>query len=320
LEKHTDLQNASLDAKAEQYEQSREKSTLEKLFDQFIREKRYLANLAPRTLDSYTEIFARYLRFVGHDLPTDEILNNYVMGMREAGLSVTTCNISIRSFNSFLTWLHKNGHIPRLRMQQLKGAKRVMKTFSDEQLRVLLSWKPNMKSRNEIRAHVLILFLLDTGCRINEALSLKMSKVNLENLLVTVRGKGNRERTIPISIEMRRTLYRYISKHRQSLFPSEFVFCTSNGTMWTYQNACRELFRICRSLDIDMDNIDGAFHAFRRKFARNYVRQGGNLMYLQQVMGHTTLAMTKEYVTAEEEELQEVQHKTSILGRILGKK
>lgn len=316
MEKHADLQTHSPDAKAREYEETREKSTIETLFEQFIREKRYLANLSERTLHSYGQVFDRWMRFIGTEIPTEENLPNFIMGMREAGLTITTCNISIRSFNSFLSWLFQKGHIPNLRMQQLKDTKKVMRSFTNGHLKVLLAWKPDMSKRNEIRLHVLILLLLDTGIRINEALTLNMNKIDFDNLLITVRGKGNKERTVPISIEMRKTLYRYTSKYRHTLFPSDFLFCTANGTEWSYQNACRELFKVCRKLDIDMDNIDGAFHAFRRTFARNYVKQGGNLMYLQQVMGHTTLGMTKAYVHADEEDLQEVQNKTSILSRL----
>lgn len=316
MKRLSDLSKQSLNAKAREYGESREKSTLEKLFDQFIREKRFLANLSERTLASYKEVFDRWVRFVNHDMPIEENAKNFVMGMREAGMSVTTCNISIRSFNSFLSWLHTNEHAPQIRMQQLKDEKRVMRSFTNGQLKALLHWKPAMNRRNEIRLHVLILLLLDTGIRINEALTLEMSKIDLDNLLITVQGKGNKQRTIPISLEMRKTLYRFITKHQQTIFPNDLVFCTSAGTQWTYQNACRELFKVCRSLDVDMEEIDGAFHAFRRTFARNYVKQGGNLMYLQQVMGHTTLGMTKAYVHADEEDLQDAHKKTSILDRL----
>ena len=71
------------------------------------------------------------------------------------------------------------------------------------------------------------------------------------------------------------------------------MFCGSTGTPWSYQNACRELMKVCRKLEIDLGGVDGCFHAFRRKFARNYVKCGGNVIYLQQVMGHSSLQTTR---------------------------
>jgi integrase/recombinase XerD len=161
-------------------------------------------------------------------------------------------------------------------------------------------------------------FLIDTGARINEALTLEMKNVDFENLIVTVRGKGNKFRTIPISLEMRKALYQYINKYRQSTFPSSYVFCTSSGRVWSYQNARRELTKICDEVGIGIRDIDGFFHSFRRKFARNYIRYSGNVMYLMQVMGHSNIQVTKGYVEADDEELQQVQTRTSMLERLKG--
>jgi integrase/recombinase XerD len=296
-----------------------ETSSVEELFEKFIRDKRYLKNLSERTIDSYREVFGRWIRFVGREMPTASGLEKFVVGMREADFTITTCNISIRSFNSFLSWLHENSHTEeRFKIKQIPGGKRVLKTFSDEDLHKLLDWKPNTKRINETRLQVLLYLLTDTGIRIDEALRLRVDGVDLENLVIKVRGKGDRERVVPISIEMRKVLYRYMDKYRRTTFQSDYLFSCSSGTPWSYQNACRELMKICEGLGIDMKSIDGFFHAFRRKFARNYVREGGNLFYLQQVMGHSSLQTTRGYVSASEEELKEVHKRTGLLGRLTG--
>lgn len=292
-------------------------SEVEEKFTKFIRDKRYLANLSEFTLKSYQQAMDRWVKCIGHEMPNAENIDTYVVCMRESGLSPVTCNISIRGFNSFLSWLHQKGG-EKLRIKPLKTEKKKMRTFSDTQVRDLLSWKPNKHSRNETRIFALMRFMIDTGCRINEALTLEMTKVDFDNLLVTVRGKGNKQRTIPISIDMRKTLYGYIQHHRQTTFPSPYVFCTSSGRVWSYQNARREILNICEKVGIEATSIDGMFHAFRRKFARNYVKFGGNAMYLMQVMGHSTLQMTKAYVEADDEDLQKVHHQTSMLERLKG--
>jgi integrase/recombinase XerD len=292
-------------------------SEVEEHFEKFIKDKRYLANLSELTILSYRLAFRRWVEAVGKEMPNQDNISTYVIGMRERGLSPVTCNISIRSFNSFLSWLAERGG-KTLRIKTLKTEKKKMRTFSDAQIRDLLTWKPNKSSKNEARIFVVLRFMLDTGTRINEALTLEMSKVDLDNMLVTVRGKGNKQRTIPISIEMRKSLYTYMEKHRQSIFPSPYVFCTSNGNPWSYQNARRELLKICEKIGVNVNDIDGMFHSFRRKFARNYVRHGGNVMYLMQVMGHSTLQMTKAYVEAEDEDLQDAHYKTSMLDRLRG--
>jgi site-specific recombinase XerD len=190
-------------------------SEVEEFFEKFIRDKRYLKNISERTISSYREVFGRWGRFVGREMPNVELLEKFVVGTREAGFTITTCNISIRSFNSFLSWLHDNGDAgEHFKIKQIPGGNKVMRTFRDEDLRRLLDWRADSKSRNEIRLRVLIFLLVDTGVRIDEALKLRGDGVDLENLLVKVRGKGNKERIVPISIEMRKVLYRFLDKHR----------------------------------------------------------------------------------------------------------
>ena len=253
------------------------------LFEDFIKEKRYLCNLSERTLNSYrTDMFRRWIRYVG-GMPTQAGINQFIVKMREEGLAISTCNITIRSLNSFLSWLHRNGHIPQnLKAKQLRQERPIMKTFTEAQMKMLLSWKPN-KNRNEIRLHVLMSLLADTGIRINEALTLRLENIDWDNLLIKVMGKGSKERIVPISIELRKVLHRYVTKQRISKHRSPYLLCTATGTQLTYQNIGRIFRALMKSLGIE--GFDSAFQAFRRFFGKIYLKNGGNLVYLQRLFG-----------------------------------
>jgi site-specific recombinase XerD len=67
---------------------------------------------------------------------------------------------------------------------------------------------------------------------------------------------------------------------------------------------------------LGIDDFEGSFHAFRRKFAKSYVKNGGNLFYLMKALGHTTLTMSKKYVEVETEDLQATHARTSLLNRL----
>jgi hypothetical protein len=103
---------------------------IESLYEKFTKEKRFIANLSELTLKSYRQAFDRWLKCMGKIMPTKENVNTYVICMREFGLSPVTCNISIRSFNAFLSWLAERDY-PRIQIKQLRVEKKVMKTFSD---------------------------------------------------------------------------------------------------------------------------------------------------------------------------------------------
>jgi site-specific recombinase XerD len=79
----------------------------------------------------------------------------------------------------------------------------VLPTFTKAQVTRLVNWKPK-KIFWQRRLHLLILFLLDTGCRVDEALSVRVREIDFDNLLLTLDGKGRKQRIVTFSFELRR--------------------------------------------------------------------------------------------------------------------
>jgi site-specific recombinase XerD len=172
-----------------------EKEKINSLFNQYKKDMLYLRNFSERTLIGYQEVFNRWQKYVG-EMPTEKNLSRFVIGMREAGLNTTTCNISIRGFNAFLTWLKDNGHCPQtfangkpFRLKKLPEEKKQLRVFDDADIHKILSFKP--KGKNGHRIYALVCTLIDTGIRINDALNLEVGRVDFDNLTITVtKGKG----------------------------------------------------------------------------------------------------------------------------------
>jgi integrase/recombinase XerD len=279
---------------------------MEELFKAFLKEKQYLKNCSNDTLAYFGYCFKALSKYANQ--PTEGNLRGWVIAMREAGQSVGTINSYARGINSFLSWLHENGHTPtHLKIKPLKQEQRVMRTLSDDDVVKILRWKP--ASFTDCRLHALLCTLLDTGSRIEELLTLKRCDVDMDNLIIKVYGKGSKERIVPMSLELRKILYKFLQSHHDSLaFPSR------SGGRLLYENTRRSFMRLCKKLDIK--DFDGSFHTFRRKFARNYVKNGGNLFYLQKAMGHSKLDTTRKYVEVSTDDLKRVHAETSILSRI----
>jgi len=114
--------------------------------------------------------------------------------MREKGLKATGCNSAIRAINTYLHWANAGSEVKcspackHPKIAQLKEPQLVLPTFTEQQIRLLVAWKPEGKFQQ--RLHLLIMFLLDTGCRITEALTLHVADIDFENLLVTLDGRG----------------------------------------------------------------------------------------------------------------------------------
>jgi integrase/recombinase XerD len=218
--------------------------------------------------------------------------------MREKGRKATGCNSAIRAINAYLKWSGKPGRIPYLKEEQP-----VLPTFTLPQVVLLTRHKP--KTIYQRRLHVIVLTLLDTGCRIDEVLSLRTADVDMDNLLLTVTGKGRKQRRIPFSFELRRVLARY---DRQD----GLLFATREDKKIGRRNVLRDVKILCRRLGFQPP--ERTLHAFRHTFAVNYLRRGGSVFHLQKVLGHSTLEMTMRYANLMTEDLQAVHQKISLLA------
>jgi len=148
--------------------------------------------------------------------------------------------------NAFCRWLHQEGHhAERLELPLLKLEKRVLVTLTDAQMTALLARKPKEFIAN--RLHALIAFVLDTGVRVDEALTVRVSNVDYNNTLVTVFGKGRKGRRVPFSFELRKVLYRYERLRAARCPRCELLFPSLGGTAWDQRNALRGLHLLRKS-------------------------------------------------------------------------
>jgi integrase/recombinase XerD len=279
------------------------------LFERFVREKTYLSNVTPKTVSFYRQSFNAYIKAVGEVMPDRFVLNDFVIKLRERGMSPTGANVYIRGINSFLSWLWENNQLgERLKIKQMKEEQKIIQTYTEAHIKAFVNWKPD--GWYEWRMYALLCTLIDTGARIDrELLPLKREKVDLDNCLIRLSGKGNKERFVPMSLELRRILYRWLDKNEYDL-----VFPTRDGVKLSYRNAFRDFKNLCTKLGIE--GVRTSFHTFRHTFAVNYVRNGGNIFYLQKALGHASLQVTRRYTELSEEDLKLMHKQTSILGRL----
>jgi integrase/recombinase XerD len=281
-------------------------------FNEFIRERQFLYNVSPATVRWYRHAF----KWLPSESPTQDALKDVVLRMREAGLKETGCNAALRAINAYLHWNSGSERkcgagCTHPRIRQLKEPENIMPTLTEAQIHLIVNWKPRSKKYLERRLHLLTLLLLDTGCRISEALSLRLSDVDLDNMLVTLSGKGRKERLIPISLVMRRAIYRFVSDF--AVKQDSLLFATCHGIQVRRMTALRSVKLLCEGLGFKAP--PRTLHAFRHTFAVNYLRRGGSVFHLQKVLGHSSLEMTRRYANLVTADLQAVHERLSLLSR-----
>ncbi len=284
---------------------------MEPRFEQFIRERQYLANVTPATIAWYRNS----LRWLRTESPSQDDLRDAVMRMRAKGLKATGCNSAIQAVNTYAHWVHAGSDTKcgsgctHPKIAHLKVPEIVLPTFTDQQIRQLVTLKPNRKYQR--RLHTLILFMLDTGCRISEALTLRVSDADFENLLVKLAGKGRKQRVVPFSFELRKALFRHCKEFDRK--PDSLLFANRTGTALGRRNVLRDVKVLCRNLGFTPPGR--TLHAFRHTFAVNYLRRGGSVFHLQKVLGHSTLEMTRRYANLVTADLQAIHERVSLLTK-----
>ena len=287
------------------------------LFDQFLKERTFLKNVTPSTLVWYQVAFKNYrltLPESAPPLPTKASLQQFVIRQRERGIrpvTCNTCNTYIGAMNAFCRWLYEERHLAEpLKLKKLRIEQRVLVVLNDTQLRHLLTFKS--KSFRQHRAHVAVCLVLDTGLRVSEMLTLRRDDVDFDNLILKVVGKGRKERLVPFSPELRKRLFRFDQLRAKKDVRSERVFDGFRGARWEKRNSSTSLYLVQDKRGLPRFG----WHRLRHTFATNYLRQGGDIVRLSMVLGHSQITTTQRYLHLLTEDLSASHQKVSILNRL----
>jgi integrase/recombinase XerD len=164
--------------------------------------------------------------------------------------------------------------------------------FSDADIKALLTWRPTTLTQWRLAA--VVQTLLDTGCRINEVLTLRAADVDFENLLMLVDGKGSKQRKVPFSIELRKTLWRYKQLRERQVGPlTGYMFCCRHGQRIAYRNMYRDIINLCTEVGITKRVH---CHLARHTFACHFMKNGGSIYTLSRILGHSSVTTTQTYI------------------------
>jgi integrase/recombinase XerD len=285
---------------------------MQKLFEQFVKERTYLKNVTPATIQWYWSSWRPFAQSLVECEPSASALKSAVLEgiaqLKADGVQAVSINTYLRAINAFFAWAHEEGHVSaRVRIPRLKADQKLIATLTPAHIQTIVAFRP--KTFSDQRSHALACLLLDTGLRANEALTLIREDVDLDNLLLKVRGKGRKHRAVPFSFAMRKVLYRWLQRHTHSL-----VFPCQNGNPQSQRNALRDFKAFGSKLGIH--GVRFSFHTLRHTFATNYVRLGGSVFHLQRVLGHSSVTMTRHYCELSISDIQQVHARVSSLSSV----
>ena len=214
----------------------------------------------------------------------------------------------LSSFRRFFRWMVREGLVsedPTAQIAMPKIGRSLPRSLSEAEVEALLN-APAVADALGHRDRTMLEVLYATGLRVSELVSLKLGQINMNQGVVRVLGKGNRERLIPLGEEAVRWMKAFMSGARNDILldrSTDFLFPTRRGDRMTRQAFWHIIKRYARKAGVDRDLSP---HTLRHAFATHLLNHGADLRVVQMLLGHSDLSTTQIYTHVARERLKEL--------------
>jgi len=216
----------------------------------------------------------------------------------------------IKSFYKFTYQVTGSANHSVMNMRSPKKAKSLPKSLSfEEVMRAINSteWTMNENNWVSLRDKALLMLIYASGLRISEALSITNNHIKSDYILI--KGKGGKERVIPLIDEAKRIIKEYLAVMPFELEDNEPMFRGEKGKILSAGVFSRRLIDLRRLLGLPEYT---SAHAFRHSFATHLLENGADLRSIQELLGHSDLSATQRYTKVN------IEHLTKSYNKAMG--
>jgi len=294
---------------------------------------------SPKTIKGYNELLLSFYRYIqehtgdtGVSRFTIDTIREYIIYLqtrpkfqghpftpaRGNGLSIESIRDHVRTLKAFTSWLYIEGYTRENILKNLKLPKPeeiIIEPLSEDETIVTLN-SIDQKTSVGRRNHTMAVLMLDTGIRIGEVASAELTNLKPTEGCLKVKGKGNKERIVPIGVEAQTAVSEYITYVRSKVAKPDCtrLFVSEDGGPIT-ENTIKLFFsRLKKKSGIKRLHA----HLCRHTFAINYLLNGGDIYSLKEILGHTTLEMVNRYLHFTKAQITARHREFSPMDRILG--
>ena len=288
--------------------------------EQFIAYLKVERNYSKHTVSSYDFDLSDFMKFLTNEngvLPSIEdvdhlTIRSYLANLQERQLSRSTVVRRLSSLRSFYKYLCRRGYLetdPTSALSSPKIQRKLPDFLEISEIDLLLS-APDTNDILGLRDQAILELLYSTGMRVSELLSLDLSDVDHGNAIVKVRGKGKKERIIPIGRPAMSSLNNYLEKRNELASNKSFqaIFLSERGNRIPDSKSIgRRITKYAQAVGIKKKITP---HTFRHTFATHLLNAGADLRSVQELLGHTNLVTTQIYTHVTADRLKKVYEKT----------
>ena len=270
--------------------------------DQFCNYVSFKNNLKKNTIIAYKsdlKIFLSWMSKNNNKFSNVDrvVINNYLASRLDSGVSVSTIQRIITCIKSFYLFLYENNFIQSNPAQLIDNPKKRRKLpiiISENEIEALLSC-PNTDTSSGMRDKCILELLYSSGLRISELLNIKVNQITQDKSFLKIKGKGGKERLVPIGSSAMSSLLTYIDTYRcniKNIDNVEMLFIKETGAVISRQECWKMIKKYALASNI---NKKISPHNLRHAFATHLLNNGADLRTVQMLLGHASLSTTQIY-------------------------
>lgn len=242
-----------------------------------------LRNYSPKTVKSYICCVAEYLRFKGSNFDKVDIdfIKQFLLTKVDEGKSSQTTNQSLQAINFFCWNVLKYRN--KIDIKFAKTTSKLPIVLSRDEIQLILNNISNEK-------HFLMVTLAYAGgLRVSEITNLKVKDVNIDELIIHIKGaKGNKDRITVFPEKLKNKIEKFIGGKNSN----DFVFASERGGKLTERTAQKVFENALKKSGIKKE---ATFHSLRHSFATHLLENGVDVRYVQELLGHANIRTTQIY-------------------------
>jgi len=265
--------------------------------DKFLNYLTIEKNYSAHTTTNYKRDLLEFKNFLdsrkGEDIKNIDyfLLRKYLSLLSEKQLGKRSLSRKISTLKSFFKFILREGitkNNPASSLIYPRTDKPLPKFLTEQEVEKILDL-PDGKDILTLRDKAILEFLYSTGARVSETVSLKIENIDLISGVAKVRGKGRKERLLPLGDPAVSSIKHYLDARQDK---SEFLFLNKRGSVLSDRGLRGMVYKYIKKAAI---YLKASPHTFRHSFATHLLNRGADLRSVQELLGHSNISTTQIY-------------------------